>query len=91
MESKKIDELIKILMELPPEKCNETDVMSLLNNFQSKTFDPFSFEKSLNLIEKAFNANTVEKILENLEKDNSEFGKQQAEVIKKMVYNYRKK
>lgn len=76
-------------MELPIENCNETDVMSLLNKFRSQNLAPFSLQNSLNTIEKAFNGDTVEKILENLEKDGSEFGKKQAEIIKKMVVNFK--
>lgn len=61
------------------------DVMTVLNKFVPKTFAPFSLQKSLDKIEKAFNEDTVEKVLKNLENINSEFAKEQIRVIQTMV------
>lgn len=77
-ESAKIPELEKGLLELSHAK----DVDGFINDFCPKPKSEFVLSKHLDQINKSFDASSVEEILSNLEKDNSEWAKQTIKVIR---------
>lgn len=74
--SEKIQELEKALLDLK----NVGEVDNVINDFCPKPKSEFVLAKHLDQINKCFNAATMEEILDNLEKDNSEWAKQTVKV-----------
>lgn len=75
-ESAKIPELEKGLLALN----NAKDVDDFINEFCPKPKSEFVLSKHLDQINKSFDASSMEEILSNLERDNSEWAKQTIKV-----------
>lgn len=80
-ESNRLPELEKGLLNLQ----NAKDVDDFLNDFCLKPKSEFILSKHLDQINTVFDASSVEEILSNLEKDNSEWAKQ---VIRVHIFIY---
>lgn len=76
-ESSKIPELEKTLLSLK----NTSDVDKVVQDFCPKPKSEFTFAKHLDKINNIFTATSIEEILNNLEKDNSEWAKQTNKLI----------
>ncbi|XP_031625284.1 3-hydroxyisobutyryl-CoA hydrolase, mitochondrial isoform X2 [Contarinia nasturtii] len=77
-ESAKIPEIEKVLLDLKDTK----DVDSVINDFCPKPKSKFILAKHLDQINKSFNASSIEEILSNLEKDNSEWAQQTIKTLR---------
>ena len=77
-QSSQIPKLEKALLDLKDTK----HVDDVINEFCSKPNSEFSLSKNLDQINRCFDASSVEEILTNLEKDNSEWAKQTIKVSK---------
>lgn len=75
-DSSKIPELETALLNCP----DADEVPDLLQKFHSKPEKPFSLEPFLDQINKSFNASSVEEIISNLEKDDSDWAKKTLKV-----------
>lgn len=63
---------------------NDTDIVNVLKKFTPKTFKKFILEDHLEKINKIFNENSIENIIENLKNDNSEFAANTLKSLSKM-------
>lgn len=81
-ESSKIPEVEKTLLALK----NSNEIEGVINDLCPKPKSEFVLAKHLDQINKSFDATTMEEILANLEKDNSEWAKQ---TIKVSLFNNR--
>lgn len=75
-ESSKIPEIEKALLELEDTK----DVDNVINDLCPKPNSEFILAKHLDQIDKSFNATSIEEILSNLEKDNSDWAQKTIKV-----------
>lgn len=75
-ESRQIPDLEKALLDLK----NVGQADNVINSFCPKLNVEFSLAKHIDQINKCFDAETIEEILTNLEKDNSEWAKQTIKV-----------
>lgn len=75
-ESSKIPEIENALLSIK----NSNEVESLLNGLCPKPKSEFVLSKHLDQINKTFKASSMEEILGNLEKDNSEWSKRTIKV-----------
>ncbi|XP_036426355.1 3-hydroxyisobutyryl-CoA hydrolase, mitochondrial [Colossoma macropomum] len=86
VESEKLSALEKDLVELKSPSVG--DVAQVLNTYQEQsTLDaekPFALQQHTEAIDRLFKASSVEEILENLQKDGSDFAQKQAETLAKM-------
>lgn len=76
-ESSKIPELEKTLLSLK----NTSDVDKVVHDYCPKPNSEFTLAKHLDKINNIFTASSIEEILNNLEKDNSEWAKQTNKVF----------
>jgi 3-hydroxyisobutyryl-CoA hydrolase len=76
VKSTQIDALTNELFQIE----NQTDVVKVLDKFNKEKKD----EIDLSRINKTFNANTIEEILENLKKENTAWAKEQVKRLLKM-------
>lgn len=76
-ESAKLPEMEKAILELK----NANDVDNVINGFCPKPNSEFVLQKHLDQINKSFDATSMEEILSNLEKDDSEWAKQTIKVF----------
>lgn len=75
-ESAKLLELEKKLLQT----SHSSDVKNVINDFCPKPKSEFTLSKHLDQINRTFNGSTVEEILNNLEKDNSDWAQQTIKV-----------
>lgn len=66
---------------------NANDVDNVFNELCPKPKSEFTLSKHLDQINKAFNASSMEEILSNLEKDNSEWAKKTIQVSSFNIYS----
>ncbi|CAJ0597250.1 unnamed protein product [Cylicocyclus nassatus] len=80
--SSQLGELQKKLVSL--DDVTEKTVEAAIRELQPSSVPKFSVEQQLPVIEKTFQARTVEEILENLKKENSDWSKKQVATLSKM-------
>lgn len=68
---------------------NVADVESVINDFCPKTKSEFSLSKNLDQINECFNAKSVEEIIDNLQKNDSDWAKKTLKVIHNYSYDCR--
>lgn len=79
-ESRKLKELEQALLK----SSNEQTIKDTLNNFSTPVTQQFSLAPYLGKIDQCFSANSVEEIIGNLEKDESDWGKDTVKLLNKM-------
>ncbi|CAJ0942207.1 unnamed protein product, partial [Mesorhabditis belari] len=82
IESSQLPALEKALSEF--KQVDDETVKRTLASFGSKQLPPFSLEKQLRQIRETFGGKSVEEIIENLNKDGSEWATTQIKILKKM-------
>ncbi|XP_034741272.1 3-hydroxyisobutyryl-CoA hydrolase, mitochondrial [Etheostoma cragini] len=86
VESKKIPELEKVLVDLKSPSAE--DVSRVLESYQSQSSldseKPFVLDKHMSDIDRLFSSSSVEGIVQNLKADGSEFANKQAETLSRM-------
>lgn len=85
IDSKSVHELEEELKKLPKEACDNKNVSKVITQFEPASLPEFSLTPYLDVINKTFDANSVEDIIKKLEADGSEFAKKQIEELNKMV------
>ncbi|VDM65685.1 unnamed protein product [Strongylus vulgaris] len=80
--SSKLDDLQKKLVSL--DTVTDKTVDAVLHDFQPSTIPEFSLKEHLPAINRTFNAKSVEGIIENLKKENSEWSTHQIATLLKM-------
>ncbi|XP_055304741.1 3-hydroxyisobutyryl-CoA hydrolase, mitochondrial-like [Sitodiplosis mosellana] len=78
--SAELQKMEKALLKLKDTK----HVDDVINEFCPKPNSEFSLSKNIDQIDKCFNASSVEEILDNLEKDNSEWAKQTTKTLRQL-------
>lgn len=84
-ESAKIPDIEKALLATK----NSDDVDNVINDLCPMPKSEFILSKHLDQIDKAFSGSSIEEILSNLEKDNSEWAKQTIKVCANTFYSFR--
>ncbi|KAL0105453.1 hypothetical protein PUN28_016843 [Cardiocondyla obscurior] len=77
--SEKLADLKRDLLTL-----RETDIETILNNYQPKLNHEFSLAPHMSQIENCFSAPSVEEIIERLQKDKSDWAQKNVEILLKM-------
>lgn len=67
---------------------NVNDVEGVINDFCPKTNSEFSLSTNLDQINECFNAKSVEEIIDNLQKNGSDWAKKTLKVIHNYSYDY---
>ncbi|CAK5077678.1 unnamed protein product [Meloidogyne enterolobii] len=92
VESCDITRLSTDLISLPADQCTNYNVNSIIKKFQPQNIASFSLDPYLDLIDECFDANSVEEIMEKLNKkvlkkeEGSDFALEQLEALEKMVF-----
>jgi len=86
VDSEKIGEMERKLLEIKRENINRETVKSVLDEFHQKSMKPHQFVLSpyLEEMNQTFSGRSVEEILEKLESKGSEWSRKQLETLKKM-------